>query len=74
MSIPTARSLSRLYKDATGTLLEIENTFDELTAGRDPELVATWEKESVLPRKNRNGEWESVYRLKAEWDKGEKFM
>ncbi len=56
----------------TGTLLEIENTFDELTAGRDPELVAAWEKESVLPRKNADGEWESVYRLKAEWNKGDK--
>jgi hypothetical protein len=43
-----------------------------LTAGRDPELVATWEKESVLPRKNADGEWESVYRLKAEWNKGDK--
>jgi hypothetical protein len=63
-----------LYKNATRTLLEIKNTFDELTASCDPELVATWEKESVLPRKNRNGEWESVYCLKAEWDKGEKLM
>ena len=74
MSIPTARSLSCLYKNATGTLMEIENPFDELTAGHDPELVATWEKESVLPRKNKKGKWESVYHLKAEWDKGEKSM
>ena len=72
MNLPTARSLSRLYKNATGTLLEIDNAFDELTAGRDPELVAAWEKESVLPRKNADGEWESVYRLKAEWNKGDK--
>ena len=41
--------------------------FDELTAGRDSKLIATWEKESVLPWKNAKGEWESVYRLKAEW-------
>jgi len=56
---------------ATKTLKEIENTFEELTAGRDSKLIAAWEKESVLPRKNAEGEWESVYRLKAEWDKGE---
>jgi hypothetical protein len=61
-----------LYKNATGTLLEIENTFDELIVSHDPELVATWEKESVLPQKNADGEWESVYHLKAKWDKGEK--
>ena len=45
--------------------------FDELTAGRDSKLIAAWEKESVLPWKNAKGEWESVYRLKAEWDNGE---
>jgi hypothetical protein len=56
---------------ATKTLKEIENAFEELTAGRDSKLITAWEKESVLPRKNAEGEWESVYRLKAEWDKGE---
>jgi Kyakuja-Dileera-Zisupton transposase len=65
-----ARSLARLYKNATKTLREIENAFDELTAGRDPALIAVWEKESILPWKNKKGEWESVYRLKAEWDEG----
>lgn len=48
----------------------IEGTFDELTAGRDPALIAVWEKESVLLWKDEKGQWESVYRLKAEWDEG----
>jgi len=65
-----ARSLACLYKNATKTLREIENAFNELTAGRDPALIAVWEKESILPWKNKKGEWESVYRLKAEWDEG----
>ena len=66
-----ACSLSCLYKHTTVTLKEIENAFDELTAGHDLNLIAAWEKESVLPQKNARGEWESVYHLKAEWDKGE---
>ena len=68
INLCTARSLARLYINATTTLKEIEGAFNELTAGRDPALIAVWEKESVLPRKNLKGEWESVYRLKADWD------
>lgn len=49
-------------------------SFDELTAGRDPRLIKEWEKESVDPVKNKKGEWESVYRLKAEWDEGMIFL
>ena len=63
-------SLSRQYKNATGTLQEIDNAFDELTTGRDTRLIAEWEQQSVLPWKNDKGQWESVYRLKAEWDEG----
>jgi hypothetical protein len=62
--------LSSLYNYATETSKEIENAFDELTAGCDSKLIATWEKESVLPWKNTKGEWESVYRLKAKWGNG----
>jgi hypothetical protein len=65
-----ARSLSRLHVNATNTLTEVEAAFEQVTAGRDPALVASWEKESVMPQKNGKGEWESVYRLKAHWDKG----
>jgi hypothetical protein len=57
-------------RNATKTLREIENAFDELTARCNPTLIAILEKESVLPWKNKKGEWESVYRLKAEWDEG----
>jgi len=62
--------LTRLYINATKALTEIEAVFDQLTAGRDPVLVAAWERENVLPWQNGKGEWESVYRLKAKWDQG----
>src|ERR1700759_673592 len=66
----TAQTLSRLYLKSMETLRDVKHAFNELTAGRDPELVAQWETESVKPYQNRKGQWESVYRLKAEWDEG----
>jgi hypothetical protein len=65
-----AESLSRLYKRATETLHDVKRAFDELTDGRDPALVAQWEKESVEAKKNKKGHWESVYRLPGKWEEG----
>lgn len=38
--------------------------------GRDPALVAEWEKENIEPKENKKGQWESIYQLQVKWDKG----
>ena len=62
--------LATLLTRATKSLHVVEDVFERTSRGTDQDLLALWEAASVAPKRNAQGEVESVYHLQAKWDQG----